>query len=65
MSIYSDKLAHVQVIINCRYSIAHLCTSEATLTHNLGVLHFDDVMSYNSLTTNSLKGIKMNPTFQE
>ena len=51
MSIYSDKLAQTQVIINCPYSIAHLCTSEATLAHNLGALHFDDVMSYNSLTT--------------
>ena len=51
MSIYSDKLTHVQVVINCRYSIAHLCTREATLAHNLGTLHFDEVMSYNSLTT--------------
>ena len=51
MSIYSDKLAHVQVVINCQYSVAHLCTSEAMLTHNLGALHFDDVMSYNLLTT--------------
>ena len=51
MRIYSDKLAHVQVVINCLYSIAHLCTSKATLAHNLGALHFDDVMSYNSLTT--------------
>ena len=39
MSIYSDKLGHVQVVINCLYSIAHLCTSEATLAHNLGALH--------------------------
>ena len=51
MSIYSDKLGHLQVIINCRYSVAHLCTSEATIAHNLGAAHFDDVMSYNSLTT--------------
>ena len=51
MSIYSDKLAHVQVVINCPYSVAHLCTSEATLAYNLGALHFDDVMSYNLLTT--------------
>ena len=28
-----------------------MCTSEATLAHNLGAQHFDDVMSYNSLTT--------------
>ena len=48
---YSDKLAHVQVVINCPYSVAHLCTSEATLAYNLGSLHFDDIMSYNLLTT--------------
>ena len=36
---------------NCLYSVAHLCTSEATLAHNLGALNFDDLMSYNSLTT--------------
>ena len=51
MSIYSDKLAHVQVVINCRYSVAQLCTREDTLAHNLGTLYFDDVMSYNLLTT--------------
>ena len=28
-----------------------MCTREDTLTHNLGALHIDDVMSYNSLTT--------------
>ena len=27
---YSDKLAHVQVVINCRYSIAQMCTWEDT-----------------------------------
>ena len=51
MSLYSDKLAHVQVVINYRYSVAHLCTREAALAYNLGGLHFDDVMSYNSHTT--------------
>ena len=51
MSFSSDKFAHVQVVINCPYSIAHLCTSEAKLAHNLGALHFDYVMSYNLLTT--------------
>ena len=48
---YSDKFAHTQVVINCPYSVAHLCMSEATLAYNLGALHFDDLMSYNSLTT--------------
>ena len=46
MSIYSDKLAHVQVIVNCRYSITQMCPHEDTLAHNL-----DDVMSHNELTT--------------
>ena len=30
------------------------CTSEDTLAHNLGALYFDNVMSYNSLTTHCL-----------
>ena len=54
MSIYWEKLVQAQVVINCSYSIAHLWTSEATLAHNLGELYFDDVMSYNSLTTSTL-----------
>ena len=54
MSIYLDKLAHVQVVINCLYSVAQMCTHEDTLTHNLGAPYFDDVMSYNSLTTGVL-----------
>ena len=49
MIIYSDKLAHVQVVINCQYSVAQMCTREDTLAHYLGTL--DDVMSYNWLTT--------------
>ena len=48
---YSDKLAHVQVVINCQYSVAQMCTREDTLTHNLGALYIADVMSYNMLTT--------------
>ena len=28
MSIYSDKLAHVQVVTNCQYSVAQMCTRE-------------------------------------
>ena len=51
MSIYSDKLAHVQVVIICPYSIAPLCTREDAVAHNLGAPCIDDVMSYNSLTT--------------
>ena len=51
MSIYSDKLAHIQVVINSRYFIAQMCTCEDTLAHNLGAPYIDDIMSYNSLTT--------------
>ena len=51
MSIYSDKLAHVQVVINCRYSIAQLCTREDMLARYLGALCLYDVMSHNELTT--------------
>ena len=50
MSIHFDKLAHVQVVINSRYSIAQMCTREDILarlfTHNV----LDDVMSQNELT---------------
>ena len=55
MSIYWDKLAHVQVVINCWYSVAQMCTREDMLAHILGAPYFDDVMSYNSLTTISLR----------
>ena len=55
MSIYSDELAHVQVISNCRYSIAQMCTHEDMLAHNLGAQYFDDVMSYNLITTDFMK----------
>ena len=55
MSIYSDKLAHVhffvQVIINCQDCIAQMWTHKDTVAHNLGVPYFDDIMSYNLLTT--------------
>ena len=43
--------AHIQVVINCQYSVAQMCTREDTLAHNLGAQYFDDVMSCNSLTT--------------
>ena len=50
MSIYS-KLAHLQVVINCQYIVAQMCTSEDTLAHYLGVPYLDDIMSQNELTT--------------
>ena len=51
MSVYSDKLAHVQVVVNCRDSAAQMCTHEDTLAHNLGAPYLNDVVSHNSLTT--------------
>ena len=52
MSIYSDKLAHVQVIIiNCQYSIVQSASEKRTV--------LDDVMSQNELTTDSLKSIRI------
>ena len=48
---YLDKLAHVQVVINCRYSIAQMCTREDMLAHILGAPFIDDVMRYNTLVT--------------
>ena len=49
MSIYSDKLAHVKDIINCRYSVAQMCTHNETLAHYLGAPFIDDAMRYNTL----------------
>ena len=51
MSIYSDKLAHVQVVFDSQYSIAQMCICEDTLAHYLGTPYLDDVMSQNELTT--------------
>ena len=50
MSIYSDKLAHVQ-IFNCRNSFAQMCTREDMLSHILGARYSDDIMSYNLVAT--------------
>ena len=56
MSIYSDKLAHVEVVINCQYSIAQMCTREDSLPIIWALRpRIDDVMSYNSLTKGSIK----------
>ena len=48
MSIHSDKLAHVQVVFNCRCSVAQMCTREDMPAHKLDVLYLDEVMSYYS-----------------
>ena len=49
--VYSDKLAHIQVGINCQYSVVQMCIREDTLPNILGAPYIDDLMSYNSLTT--------------
>ena len=51
MSIYSDKLAQVQVVFNCQYSIAQLHTREDGFAYISGSPSIDDFMRYNSLTT--------------
>ena len=51
MSIHSDKLAHVQVVINCWYSIAQICTREDMLALYLGAPFIDDGMRHNTLIT--------------
>ena len=53
MSIYSDKLPQVQIIINCLHSAAQFCTGKDTLAYISSAQTIDDVMSYNSLTTYS------------
>ena len=56
MSIYSDKLTHVQVVINCLYSVAQFCTGRVTLAHISGSPPIVDLMSYNFfLNVGSLK----------
>ena len=51
MSIYSDKLAHVQVVINCPYSVAQMCTWEDTHANLFRGAVLDDAMRQNELTT--------------
>ena len=41
----------LQVVINCLYFDAQLYTLEDTLAQKIGSPYFDDVMSYNLLTT--------------
>ena len=49
--IYSDKLAHVQVVLISRTLDAQMCTREDELAYILGALSISDVMSYSLLTT--------------
>ena len=51
MSIYWDRLAHVQVVINCQYSVAQMCTREDTHTCLFTRAVLDEVMSQNEPTT--------------
>ena len=55
MSIYSDKLAHIQAIMSWQYSVAQMCTYEDMLAHILGMPYIDEYMRYNSLTTYFIK----------
>ena len=61
---YLDKLEHIQVVINCQYSVAQMCNWEDTLTHYLGAPYLDDVMSQNELTTMCILSFK-HPALQE
>ena len=62
MNIYSDKLSHVQVVINCQYSVAQKCTHEDGLAYISGVPSIDDVMSHNLLTTQLLQLSNIEPS---
>ena len=39
-------LAHIQVVINCQYSVAQMCTREDMLAHYLGAPFFDVMRQY-------------------
>ena len=55
MSIYSNKLAHVQVVINCRYSVAQMYTWEDAHARLFAPGILDGVSSQNELTTLDLE----------
>ena len=50
-----DKLAHIQAVLNCRYSVEQMCTREDALAQFLGALYLEDVMNQNELTTVDIK----------
>ena len=62
MSIYLDKLAHIQVVLNCRYSVEQMCTREDMHAHYLGAPFIDDVMRHNKLITQCFYFIMGIPT---
>ena len=45
------QISDPQVVINCRFSVAQMCTREDILAHYLGMPSLDDVMSHSELTT--------------
>ena len=51
MSIYSDKLAHVQAVINCPYSVVQMCTWEGIHSPLFMRAVLVDVMSQNEVKT--------------
>ena len=51
VSIYSDILAHIQVVINCQFSVAQMCTQEDAHAHLFTRAILDDVLSQNELKT--------------
>ena len=47
MSIFSDKLAHVQVVINCPYSVAQMCTRADALAYSVAQMcTCEDALAY-------------------
>ena len=63
MNIYSYKLAQVQVIINCQYFIAQMCTWEETYACLFKRAVLDDSMCQNELTTVHIIFASANGTF--
>ena len=51
MSIYSDKLAHTQLAINCRYSLAQMRAWEDMQAQLIMCTVLDEVISQSELTT--------------
>ena len=54
MSIYLDKLADGQFIINCQYSVAQMCNPKDMLARFLCAPSIDDVMRNNTLKTDAI-----------
>ena len=49
--LFGQVSTHVQVVINCWYSDAQICTREDTLAHYLGMANIDNVMRYDTQIT--------------